>query len=57
MPDTADPRREAFITRQLAALRDLGLPPAILAQEKALLRGGVAAGGAFAALLAPKTPA
>ena len=56
MPDT-DARRDAFISRQLAARRDLGLPPAILAQEEALLRGGVAAGGAFAALLAPKTPA
>ena len=56
MSDT-DARREAFITRQLAALRDLGLPPALLAREEALLRGGLAAGGAFAALLAPKPPA
>ncbi len=57
MPDTTDARREAFITSQLAALRDLGLPPAMLAREEALLRGGLAAGGAFAALLAPKNPA
>ena len=41
MSDT-DARREAFITRQLAALRDLGLPPALLAREEALLRGGLA---------------
>ncbi len=56
MPQTTDHRRETFITRQLAALRDLGLPPAILAREEALLRGGLAAGRVFAALLQPKPP-
>jgi hypothetical protein len=56
MPDLMDQRREAFITNQLAALRDMGLPPAILAREEALLRGGLMAGRAFAALLAPKSP-
>jgi hypothetical protein len=40
MSDT-DVRREAFITRQLAALRDLSLPPFLLAREEALLRGGM----------------
>jgi hypothetical protein len=56
MPQTPEQRREAFIASQLAALRDLGLPPAILAREEALLRGGLAAGRAFAALLQPKPP-
>ena len=52
MPPEPDPqRREAFIARQLAALRDLGLPEAALARAEALLRGGLAAGRVFAALL------
>jgi hypothetical protein len=46
-----DQRREAFIARQLAALREIGLPPQSLAREEALLRGGLVAGRAFAALL------
>ena len=35
--------REAFIRRQLAALKELGLSPQTLAREEALLRGGFAA--------------
>jgi hypothetical protein len=51
-PDPArDQRREVFIARQCAALKELGLPEAMLAREEALLRGGLAAGRVFAALL------
>jgi hypothetical protein len=56
MPDTQSRRREALIASQLAALRDLGLPQAMLAREEALLRGGLAAGQAFAKLLEPQDP-
>jgi hypothetical protein len=45
-----DPR-ETFIARQIAGLRELGVPEEMLAREEALLRGGLAAGRAFAALL------
>jgi hypothetical protein len=52
MPDPGpDPRHDAFIARQRAALKELGLPEAMLAREEALLRGGLAAGRVFAALL------
>lgn len=36
-----DVRAERFITAQLAALRDLGLPPETLAREESLLKGGL----------------
>ena len=52
-----DPR-EAFISRQIAGLRELGVPEEMLAREEALLRGGLAAGRVFANLWAalPDTP-
>jgi hypothetical protein len=56
MTDAQSRRREEFITSQLAALRDLGLPQAMLAREEALLRGGLAAGQVFARLLEPLGP-
>ena len=42
MDDNTDPR-EIFITRQLEALRDLGLSPAVLLREEKALRAGAAA--------------
>jgi hypothetical protein len=42
--------RERFIQRQLAGLAELGLSKDALAREEALLRGGFAAGKAFAGL-------
>jgi hypothetical protein len=42
--------RERFIQRQIAGLRGLGLSPAALAREEALLRGGFAAGAVFSGL-------
>ena len=47
----AEARAERFIARQLCALRELGLNPAALAREEALLRGGLKTGALLAGLL------
>jgi hypothetical protein len=43
--------KEAFIARQIAGLRELGLPEESLAREEKALRSGFATSDAFAALL------
>lgn len=55
-PDPRDQRREAFIARQIAALRELGFSDAALAREEALLRGGLVGAQVFAALLGGNPP-
>jgi len=42
---------ETFIARQIAGLRELGLPQEMLAREEKALRSGFATSDAFAALL------
>jgi hypothetical protein len=49
---SAPDSREAFIARQIAGLRELGVPEETLAREEALLRGGLAASRVFANLWA-----
>jgi hypothetical protein len=47
-----DERREAFIARQMTALRAMGVTADALAREEALLRGAGAAQRLFAVLFA-----